>query len=350
MLARKRDQRHLHNASAGQRVHRQTHAVDRDGAVEHRCFLHFTRHANVDQQRIVGLCHVRYRSHAIHVPLNEVATPSIAHLQRTFQIDRVTFAPFTDQRTSQRRLHRVHGKRTLRHLLDSQARAADRDTLALFQTAVGRPDPQYPSPVPRPFSPVRGNGFDPSYCAYDSGKHSRRSKTNNVSEPSGRRSTTTQRGASARGDAGTPGNAGTAPSPSQTGDCTQYRRSISPSARSLAPSAPPPSHNNDWIPARRSCAKACASVSGRKTRTPLPSSTDTFAIGASGDDMTQVGTSRAVCTSDTPRLSMARRSNTMRTGGFRGVRSPRAVNCGLSMSAVVPPTAIASNPARSQCT
>src|SRR5258707_490426 len=49
----------------------------------------------------------------------------------------------------------------------------------------------------------------------------RRSNTNTVSEPSGRRSTTTQRGASASGDAGIPAKAATAPSPSHTGDCTQ---------------------------------------------------------------------------------------------------------------------------------
>src|SRR2546429_6743616 len=50
---------------------------------------------------------------------------------------------------------------------------------------------------------------------------------------------------------------------------------------------------------------------------------------------THVGTSRAVLTSCTPRLSIARRSNTTRTGGRRGVTTPRTVSCGLSRSAVV---------------
>jgi hypothetical protein len=56
----------------------------------------------------------------------------------------------------------------------------------------------------------------------------------------------------------------------------------------------------------------------------LPSSTDTFDIGASGDATTHVGFRARFARSDTPRLSIARRSNTMRTGGLRGVRPPRA--------------------------
>src|SRR2546421_8901852 len=51
-------------------------------------------------------------------------------------------------------------------------------------------------------------------------------------------------------------------------------------------------------------------VVGRNTRTPLFSSCVTLDDGASSDDMTHVGTSRAVLTSCTPRLSIARRSNT----------------------------------------
>src|SRR2546428_431373 len=91
-------------------------------------------------------------------------------------------------------------------------------------------------------------------------------------------------------------------------------------------------------------------VVGRNTRTPLRSSWVTLDGGASSDDMTHVGTSRAVLTSCTPRLSIARRSNPTRTGGRRGVTGPRTVSWGLSWRAVVPPTAIASNPARNQCT
>src|SRR5438552_5200347 len=268
----------------------------------------------------------------------------------TLQIDAAALLPLPDQGTPERCLHRVNGKPALHDLLDGQTGAIDRDAVALLQTTVRGLDVKHPSPVPLPSSPVRGSGLDAPHGAYDSGKHSRRSTTNNVSEPSGRRSTGIQRGASASGNAGTPGKAGTAPSPSHTGACTQYKRSTIPSASSLVPSAPPPSHNNDWIPANRSCANACASVSGRKTRTPLASSTDALAIGASGEATTHVRTSRAVWTSETPGFSMARRSKTMRTGGVRGVSPPRAVSCGLSVRAVVPPTAIASNPARSQCT
>src|SRR6185436_18352541 len=148
----------------------------------------------------------------------------------------------------------MHRESALHHLLNGQAGAIHGDALTLLQAAVRSADPHYPSPVRLPASPIRGNSLDASDRAYDSGKHSRRSKTNNVSEPSARRSTTVQRGADDSGNAGIPGN----------------------------------------------------------TRTPLPSSTDTFDIGASGDATTHVGISRAVCTSDTPRLSIARRSNTMR--------------------------------------
>src|SRR5437870_3775846 len=76
-------------------------------------------------------------------------------------------------------------------------------------------------------------------------------------------------------------------------------------------------------------------VVGRNTRTPLFSSCVTLDDGASSDDMTHVGTSRAVLTSCTPRLSIARRSNTTRTGGRRGVTTPRTVRSGLARSAVV---------------
>src|SRR5207245_1126206 len=81
-----------------------------------------------------------------------------------------------------------------------------------------------------------------------------------------------------------------------------------------------------------------------------PSSCVTLATGASGDAMTLVGTVRAVLTRLTVSFSIARRSNTTRTGARRGVMGPRTVSCGSSFKAVVPPTAIASNPARSQCT
>src|SRR6266446_2554408 len=335
MLACERHERHLHDPVFRQRVHSQAHAVHRDGPMEDRRFFDFGRHANIHEHRVLDFCHPFDGAHAIDVALHEMPTQPVPRPQRTFQIDGPAFLPLTDQRSSERGLDCMDREGAFENPLDGQARTIDRYALALFHALVGRLYTQF-------HAVVRVHRVYPADRIYDSGKHSRRSKTNNVSEPSGRRSTTTQRGASASGNAGTPGKAGTAPSPSQTGDCTQYRRSTSPSARSLAPSAPPPSHNNDWIPARRSWANACANASGRKTRTPLLSSTDTFAAGASGDATTHVGTSRAVCTSNTPRLSMARRSKTIRMGGLRGVSPPRAVSCGLSVNAVVPPTAIAS--------
>src|SRR5216683_1652578 len=244
----------------------------------------------------------------------------------------------------------MHREPALHDLLDGQARAVHRDALTLLDAPIGRLNCEREPLSTFPVSRFPSRFSDSPDRAYDSGKHSRRSNTNNVSEPNGRRSTTIQRGASASGNAGTPGKAGTAPSPSHTGACTQYNRSTRPSARSRAPSAPPPSHKSDWIPASRSMRSPSRNVVGRNTRTPLFSSWVTLDDGASSDDMTQVGTWRAVLTSCTPRLSMARRSKTTRTGGRRGVTAPRTVSCGSSWSAVVPPTAIASNPARSQCT
>src|SRR2546425_5381 len=338
-----RHERHLHDPVIRQRVHGQAYAVHRDGPMKDRRFFDFGGHANIHEHRVLDFCDPFDGTHAIDVALHEMPTEAVACPERPFQVDAPALFPLADQRSAERRLHGVHRKGAFENLFDGEAGAIDRDTLALLHALIGRLHTQF-------HAVVHVHRVNPAKRIYDSGKHSRRSKTSNVSEPKGRRSTTTQRGASASGNAGMPWKAGTAPSPSQTGDCTQYKRSTNPSVKSLVPSAPPPSHNNDWIPASRSWAKACASASGRKTRTPLPSSTDTLAIGASGEATTHVGTSRAVCTRETPRFSMARRSNTIRTGGIRGVSPPRAVNCGLSVRAVVPPTAIASNPARSQCT
>src|SRR2546422_89442 len=343
MLACERHERHLHDPVFRQRVHGQAYAVHRDGPMEDRRFFDFGRHANIHEHRVLHFGDPCDGTHAIDVALHEMPAQPVARAQGAFKIDGPALLPFTNQGAIERRRNGVDRETALLNPLDRQACPVDGDTLALLHAFVRRLYTQLHAVVQR-------HRVQSSNRIYDSGKHSRRSKTNNVSEPKGPRSTTTHRGASASGNARTPRKAGTALSPSQTGDCTPYKRSTGPSARSVAPSAPPPSHNNDWIPARRSWAKACDNASGRKTRTPLLSSTDTFAIGASGDATTQVGTSRAVCTSDTPRLSMARRSNTMRTGGLRGVSPPRAVSCGLSVNAVVPPTAIASNPARSQWT
>src|SRR5438034_1179604 len=105
--------------------------------------------------------------------------------------------------------------------LDGETGAVHRDALALLQTLVGGLDrerePRFSFAVSRFPRRLR----DSAHGTYDPGKHSRLSNTNNVSEPKALRSTGVQRGAAARGCAGTPGKAGTAPSPSHTGACTQ---------------------------------------------------------------------------------------------------------------------------------
>src|SRR3989442_2277589 len=66
-----------------------------------------------------------------------------------------------------------------------------------------------------------------------------------------------------------------------------------------------------------------------------------------GFDAIAVGGTTAL--RDNPQLTV-RGNVTPRKTPVRGVTLPRTVSCGLSRRAVVPPTAIASNPARSQCT
>src|SRR5438445_556833 len=124
-------------------------------------------------------------------------------------------------RTSLRRLHHVHRESTRQGPLDGETGAVHRDALALLQTLVGGLDrerePRFSFAVSRYPRRLR----DSAHGTYDPGKHSRLSNTNNVSEPKALRSTGVQRGAAAGGCAGTPGKAGTAPSPSHTGACTQ---------------------------------------------------------------------------------------------------------------------------------
>src|ERR1700752_4360936 len=115
----------------------------------------------------------------------------------------------------------MNRKTALYDSFDSEARAVDRNALALLDAAIWRLNRDGESRITFPVSRFPRRFSDPANRIYDSGKHSRRSKTNNVSEPSGRRSTTTQRGASASGDAGIPAKAATPPSPSHTGACTQ---------------------------------------------------------------------------------------------------------------------------------
>src|SRR5947208_382621 len=350
VLARERDQRNLHDVFPGQVVDRETYAVHRDRAAWNRHLPHRVGHPQVVHPCVPTPLDALHHGDTVYVPLDDVAAQPIRGPQRPLQIHRAPDGVFCEQRPPLGRLHHVNREATLQHPFDRETRAVDGDALAspdpLVRSADREGQPGFPFSVSR-FARRLGDG---AYSAHDSGKHSRLSNTNNVSEPRARRSTGVQRGAAARGCGGTPGKAGTAPSPSHTGACTQYSRSTRPSASSRAPNAPPPSHTSDSIPASRSMWSPSRNVVGRNTRTPLRSSWVTLDGGASSDDITQVGTSRAVLTSRTPRSSIARRSNTTRTGGRRGVTGPRTVSCGSSRKAVVPPTAIASNPARSQCT
>src|SRR5438552_8186216 len=351
MLPRERDQRDLHEVLPRQVVDGETHAVHRNRAAWNRDLPHRGGHPQIVHPGVPTPLEPRNHRDAVHVSLDDVATQAIRRAQRALQIHGAPGRVLAEQGAALRRLHHVHRESTLHRPLDREACPVDGDALTRLE-ALGRSPDRECEPGRRPFSVFRRpyDAVDPTHRAHDSGKHSRLSNTNNVSGPRARRSTGVQRGAAARGCGGTPGKAGTAPSPSHTGACTQYSRSTRPSARSRAPSAPPPSHSTDWIAASRSMRSPSRNVVGRNTRTPLRSSWVTLDGGASSDDMTHVGTSRAVLTSCTPRLSIARRSNTTRTGGRRGVTGPRTVSWGLSRRAVVPPTAIASNPARNQCT
>src|SRR6267378_2910075 len=245
VLSCERHERHLHDPGPRNGVHGQTDTVNRDRAVQNRRFGNPGRHSNVDKQGIAVLRDLVDGPDAVHVPLDDMTAHEVSRPQRPFKIDRAAFFPFADQGAPKGRRNRMNRETALPDPFDGQACTVDGNTLAFFHATIPRLDTQFHAVVQR-------NRVQSPDRVYDSGKHSRRSKTNNVSEPSGRRSTTTQRGASASGNAGTPGKAGTAPSPSQIGDCTQYKRSTRPSVRSLVPSAPPPSHNNDWIPASRS--------------------------------------------------------------------------------------------------
>src|SRR2546425_817126 len=129
------------------------------------------------------------------------------------------------ERAERRVLARERDQRDLheilpRQVVDRETHAVHRDR-AVLQTLVGGLDgerePGFSFAVPRFPRRLR----DSAHGTYDPGKHSRLSNTNNVSEPRALRSTGVQRGAAARGCAGTPGKAGTAPSPSHTGACTQ---------------------------------------------------------------------------------------------------------------------------------
>src|SRR3989442_5025235 len=352
-----RDQRDLHEVGPGERVNREAHAVHRDRPLGDAHLAHPLRHAQVAHQHVASLpppplLDPHHLRHAVHVPLHEVAAQPVRRAHRALQVDAPAPRVLREQRPVPRGLHHVGREPAPHHALHGQARPIHRNALAALERLVGRTDPEDESPFPLPpspaLSPVPAHLRDGPDRGHDPGKHSRLSNTSNVSGPRERRSTAIQRGACSSGAPGMPGKAGTAPSPSHTGAWTQYSRSTSPSVRSRAPRAPPPSHNTDWIPASRNWEKPAASEAGPNTRTPVCSSAVTLAGGASREDITQVGTSRAVATRVTPGLSIARRSKTTRTGGLRGVTAPRTVRRGLSCSAVVPPTAIASNPARSQ--
>src|SRR2546422_7999 len=232
MLACERHVRHLHDGGPRNGVHRQTDAIDCDGAVRARHGGNIRRHCEIDQSCVPCIHHPRDGGHAVHMTLDDMTAHQVGGAHCAFQIDAAALLPLPDQGAPERCLHRVNGKPAFPNPLDGQTGAVDRDALALLHAFVRRLYAQF-------HTVVQCNGLHTSNRGYDSGKHSRRSKTSNVSEPSGRRSTGIHRGASASGNAGTPGKAGTAPSPSQTGAWTQYSRSTSPSSSSLVPSAPP---------------------------------------------------------------------------------------------------------------
>src|SRR5207244_10961226 len=135
--------------------------------------------------------------------------------------------------------HTVHRQSTRHGPLVGETGAVHRDALTLLQTLVRGPDREREPRVPFAVSRFPLRLSDAPHGTYDPGKHSRLSNTNNVSEPRALRSTGVQRGAAARGCGGTPGKAGTAPSPSQTGARTQYSRSSRRTTRGRAPRAAP---------------------------------------------------------------------------------------------------------------
>src|SRR3989449_432313 len=167
---------------------------------------------------------------AVHMPLHEVPAQPVRRAQRALEVHPAAGRVLPQQRPARRGLHGVDREPPPHHPLHGETGAVHGDALARLQALVRRADREeeavYPFPVPSSpaFPPVSRDGADAPHGRYDPGKHSRLSNTNNVSEPRARRSTGTQRGAAASGVAGTPGNAGTAPSPSHTGACTQYSR------------------------------------------------------------------------------------------------------------------------------
>src|ERR1700730_10532920 len=107
-----------------------------------------------------------------------MSAETVTGAQRALQVHRPPLRPVSDEGAADRGLHGVHAEPALHDPLDRETRAVDGDALALLPAAVGRADPQPPSPIPRPPSPVCGDGVDPAHRVYDSGKHSLRSKTN----------------------------------------------------------------------------------------------------------------------------------------------------------------------------
>ena len=143
VFAGKRHQRHLDNTGPGQCVHRQAHAVHRDRAMQHRGLCDVTRHANIDQQRVVRCCNPLDRTDAIHMSLDEVPAQPIAGAHRAFQIDRPAFAPLPNQRTTERRGDGMNGEPALYDSLDRQASTVDGDALALLDATIPRLYPQF---------------------------------------------------------------------------------------------------------------------------------------------------------------------------------------------------------------
>src|SRR5260370_571141 len=268
MRPRERNERHLHQRPCRQGVHRQADAVHGDRAVRDRYVPHLARHPHVVQPRVAVLLHPLHHRAAVHVSLHQMAAEAIRRSHRALEVHRAARRVFAEQRAIPRRVDHVHRERAFRDALDGETGPVHGDALATLHPLEGGADHERKPPV------LGGLRHAP-YGAHDSGKHSRLSKTSNVSGPNALRSTGVQRGAAATRRGGTPGKAGIAPSPSHTAPWTQYSRSTNSSARSLAPSAPPPSHNSARIPAVRSSCSPSAHHLQRNTRTPFSSPTHT---------------------------------------------------------------------------
>src|SRR6185503_18068989 len=130
------------------------------------------------------------------MPLHEMSTQPVDGANGPLEVHRAARDPLREQCPAERGFDGVGGKAAPHDPLDCEAGTIDGDALTPPQPLVGRADREQDA------TPVAGRLRDPAHRAYDAGKHSRRSKTSNVSGPNARRSTGIQRGASAKGKSG----------------------------------------------------------------------------------------------------------------------------------------------------